>query len=204
MLKNNDKILLIILLLLTGISCSKQEAPEVLPEAAWEITDRERLEACSKVNFTTNLLDHQNTISLFKCTDWDGAFPSFYRGILSIDPVSWNHFFSPVNEIFLNDRERRDRIFDHIRDLDSKRGLDDLSRVMTALNETNFYDGLLNLFNCSENPNRKECRDRDGRHLTKDQIKDLIKLVELKPIFVKALSILIDNSMDTIGEEDES
>lgn len=204
MLKNNDKILLIILLLLTGISCSKQEAPEVLPEAAWEITDRERLEACSKVNFTTNLLDHQNTISLFKCTDWDGAFPSFYRGILSINPVSWNHFFSPVNEIFLNDRERRDRIFDHIRDLDSKRGLDDLSRVMTALNETNFYDGLLNLFNCSENPNRKECRDRDGRHLTKDQIKDLIKLVELKPIFVKALSILIDNSMDTIGEEDES
>ncbi len=186
------------------ISCSKQEAPEVLPEAAWEITDRERLEACSNVNFSTDLLKHQNTIYLFKCTDWDEAFPSFYRGILNIDPISWNHFFGPVNDVFLNDRERRDRIFDHIRDLDSKRGLDDLSRVLTALNETNFYDGLLNLFNCSENPNRKECKDRDGRHLSKKQIKDLIKLVELKPVFIKALSVLINNSMDTIDTDDEA
>jgi hypothetical protein len=202
--KNSKSIFLIFLLLVFAISCSKQEAPEVLPEAAWEITDRERLEACSNVNFSTDLLNHQNTIFLFKCTDWDEAFPSFYRGILNIDPVSWNHFFSPVNEVFLNDRERRDRIFDHIRDLDSKRGLDDLSRVLTALNETNFYDGLLNLFNCSENPSRKECRDRDGRHLSKKQIKDLIKLVELKPVFIKALSVLINNSMDTIGPDDEA
>lgn len=202
--KNNNKIILIFLLLIFAISCSKQEAPEVLPEAAWEITDRERLEACSSVNFTTNLLDHDNTIFLFKCTEWDEEFSSFYRGILNIDPVSWNHFFSPVSNVFLNDRERRDRMFDHIRDLDSKRGLDDLSRVLTSLNETNFYDGLLNLFNCSENSNRKECKDREGRHLTKNQIKDLIKLVELKPVFIKALSVLIDNSMDTIGDDDEA
>ncbi|MBK23739.1 MAG: hypothetical protein CME70_07005 [Halobacteriovorax sp.] len=201
-----NKIILLFLLLFTLLqlgSCQKQSAPEVRPEESWEIRDQERLEACSKVNFTQDLLLHQNTFFLFKCTGWDKTFPSLNRGIQNINPASWNHFFRPIDNAFLNDRQRRDRIFDHIRDLDSKRGLDDLSRVLTALNETNFYDGMRDMFLCAEDRTHKNCEKRRGRELSKEQLKNLVKLVDLKPVAIKALSLLIKESMTSLGENAE-
>jgi len=203
--QKNRTILLFLLLftLLQLGSCQKQSAPEVRPEESWEIRDQERLEACSKVNFTQDLLLHENTFFLFKCTGWDKTFPSLNRGIQNINPASWNHFFRPIDNAFLNDRQRRDRIFDHIRDLDSKRGLDDLSRVLTALNETNFYDGMRDMFLCAEDSTHKNCENRRGRELTKEQLKNLVKLVDLKPVAVKALSLLIKESMTSLGDNAE-
>ena len=204
MLRNKTNILLFIFLQVFVVSCQKQSAPVVSPEDAWVIRDQARLEACSQVNFTKNLLRHKNTYFLFKCTGWDKTFPSLNRGIQNINPDSWNHFFKPVDDAFLNDRERRDRIFDHIRDLDSKRGLDDLSRVLTALNETNFYDGLRDLFLCSEKPNHQKCKERKGRNLSKDEIKSFISLVDIKPVVVKSVSTLIRQLMSSIGDDSDN
>lgn len=192
-----------ILLAASIISCQKQEAPVVSPEESWEIRDLERLEACSKVNFTQDLLRHENAFYLFKCTGWDKLFPSLTRGISNINPESWNHFFRPIDDAFLNDKQRRDRVFDHVRELDSKGGLDDLSRVMTALNETNFYNGLRDLFVCSENPSHPNCKERKGRELSRSQIKDLLRLVELEPVFIKSLAVMINESMHAMGDDTE-
>ncbi len=201
MQKNRAILLLLLSVVLFQLgACQKQSAPDVRPEESWEIRDQERLEACTKVNFTQDLLSHENTFFLFKCTGWDKTFPSLNRGIQKINPASWNHFFKPIDNAFLNDRERRDRIFDHVRDLDKKQGLDDLSRVLTSLNETNFYDGMRDMFLCAEDSTHKDCVNRKGRELTKEQIKNLVKLVDLKPVAIKALSLFIKESMTTLGD----
>lgn len=197
-----SKIKFLLLLAFCGlISCQKQSAPEVDPDEGWRIKDEARLEACTKVNFSKGLLRHENTIFLFRCSGWDEKFPSLNRGINSINPASWNHFFGPVDDAFLNNKEKRDRIFDHIRLLDSKRGLDDLSLVITALNETNFYDGLRNLFACAENVNHASCKNRKEKVLTKKNIKSLITLVDLEPIVIKALATLIREVVHSIGKD---
>lgn len=203
-MQKNRSILFIILILISVSACQKQSAPVVNPEDAWQIRDQERLQACSEVNFTQNLLLHRNTYFLFKCTGWDKKFPSLNRGIQNISPASWDHLFKPIDEVFLNDKQRRDRVFDHVRELDSKRGLDDLSRVITALNETNFYDGLKDLFVCAETPSHPSCEKRNGKELTKEEIKSAIKLVQIEPVALKAIALLISELIDSIGDDSEN
>ena len=198
------KSIFILIFLLQLVSCSKQSPPEVPADEAWKIRDQARLEACSKVNFTKDLLQHENSYFLFKCTGWDKQFPSLNRGIQNINPTSWNHFFKPIDDSFLNDKQRRDRIFDHIRRLDSKRGLDDLSRVITALNETNFYDGLRDMFVCAEDQNHPSRANRKDNPVSKKDIKNLIRLVELKPVAVKSLAVFINELMTSMGDDSES
>ena len=141
-----------------------------------------------------------NVLFLFKCNGWYQQFPSLYKGIKDIDSESWNHIIKPLGTHFLDNRERRDRFFTEIKRLDEDDALDDLSEVLTSLNQTNFYDSFNVMFRCSEDPLLEECHNRAGRILSKSDILNMIEIVNVKPVFYRHLSKVISGFFDGIGE----
>ena len=159
MLKPILLVLFMFSILMAG-SCSKQSAPEIESIETRTREEQQRLEACSVVNFNNGLLEYRNVKNLFQCTKWDKEFPSLFQSINTVTADSWNHVFVPLNDAFLEGQENRNRTFKDIRDLDSVDGLDDLSHVITALNETNFFDSVKSMFKCIENPANDICNGR--------------------------------------------
>ena len=90
----------------------------------------------------------------------------------------WAHLALPFSKVFLADRESRDRVFGYFKELDKAGALDDLSYVLTSLNETNFFDGLLAVFTCAEDPTDSICEGRSPL-LTKEEILKVLNSVEL-------------------------
>ncbi|RPJ79325.1 MAG: hypothetical protein EHM20_01745, partial [Alphaproteobacteria bacterium] len=155
--------LLLLSIYVFALSCQKQTSPDIFQEEAKGAREIERLDACSKVNFNKGVLLYKNTIDLFVCTKWDEEFPHMFQSLKTISAESWDHMMAPVDQAFIENQQRRDQVFKNIRDLDSKGGLDDLSYVITALNETNFFDTTKVLFACVENPLDSQCLTRNGR-----------------------------------------
>ena len=186
-----NKILLITILIITLFSgsCSKQSAPDIAGAETRSREEQQRLEACSNVNFQHEVLGYQNVILLFRCTKWDKDFPNLFASINAIRGDSWNHVFSPINDAFLEGQTRRDKTFKNIRELDNKNGLDDLSYVIVALNETNFFDSVKSMFKCVENPTDELCKDRKNIPLKKS-LKNIIHLIDLNPEAIGELSQL--------------
>jgi len=184
------KTLLFLTILCVG-ACQKQKAPAISDVEKAGREEQERLNACSVVNFNKDVLLYQNVISLFKCTKWDKDFPSLFASLNKISGDSWNHAFRPITENFIDDQKRRDRIFKNIRELDSKGGLDDLSYVIIALNETNFFDSVSLMFECVNDPSKENCESRMKNIPSKAGLKNLIKLVDFKPEVIKDLSFFV-------------
>ncbi|MCO4792703.1 MAG: hypothetical protein KC493_03265 [Bacteriovoracaceae bacterium] len=161
------------------------------------------MKACGKVNFVKNFFSHTNSLNLFQCTGWNGAYPDLYKAVQNIGAKDWNHVFGPFGREFFDNRVRRDRIFRHVKQLDAVNGLDDLGRVMTALNETNFYDSLSILFECAENINSKKCKDRKPNTMTKSQIKDLFKFLIIDSDLYGHSANVVKNATAAIGDEAE-
>jgi len=170
-------------------SCSKQSAPEIESIQTRTRDEQQRLEACSVVNFNNGLLEYRNVKLLFQCTKWDKEFPSLYQSINSITADSWNHIFIPLNDAFLEGQENRNRTFKNIRDLDAGEGLDDLSHVITALNETNFFDSVKAMFKCIENPASEFCNGRKNIP-DKQKLKQIIHILNINEDTISDLSEL--------------
>jgi hypothetical protein len=185
----NFNLIIFCLILFLG-SCSKQSAPVIEGTEVRSNEEQQRLDACSKVNFNQDVLEYQNVNLLFRCTSWDRDFPSLFNSIRNIRAESWNHVFTPINDAFLEDLTRRDRFFKNIRSLDAKNGLDDLSYVLVALNETNFFDSTKAMFKCVENPTDELCINRKNIP-TKSSLKNIIHLVDFDPATIGELSLLL-------------
>lgn len=180
----------IIVLLIFSISCTKQESPEITNSDRLNQNEIDRLEACSKVNFNKGVLLHLNSIYLFKCMRWNEEFPYVYRALKSIQGVHWDQLWEPVDKVFISDIQRRDRFFENIRELDRKNGLDDLSRVIVALNETNFFDSLKEMFACAESRDEKICQERE--HIpSKKSLKEILTAVETSPDAIEKLIYIL-------------
>lgn len=202
------QIFFILSVLLFSFSCAKQEAPVIEGVGARTQKELDRLEACSLVNFNTGVLLHLNTILLFRCTKWDEEFPKMYQALKRIQSSSWDHLMGPINKEFVDNLSRRDRVFKNIRELDAKEGLDDLSRVLVALNETNFFDSVKAMFECVENSSEEVCLSRLGHIPTKKSLKNIVKLVDTDPAtidmgssFVKALNVSIGPNQEQLRTE---
>lgn len=191
-----SKVLIInVLLLLVISSCFKQDSPEVVSDYNPVGSDVDRLESCSRVNFNNGFLRKQNVQDLFSCTKWVQQFPSLSNAINEVDEVQWNNLMEPVSLAFFDNRERRDRVIRELRRLDDRGALESLGRVLTALNETNFYDAFNELFICAEDGDNEACRDRPTGIATKQKIMSLLGLLNrdkeffyhLSQFFVKAL-----------------
>lgn len=183
-------------------SCSKQEAPNLETGEIRTQQEIDRLEACSGVNFSKGVLLHLNMLKLFKCTKWDLEFPHMYQSMKRIQSSSWNHVMGPIDKEFVENLSRRDRVFKNIKDLDSKEGLDDLSRVLVALNETNFFDSAKDMFKCVENASDEVCAERT-KIPSKTSLKNLIKLVDMDPRAIEHASGFIKDLNTAIGSNGE-
>lgn len=196
------QVIFTILLVLFSFSCAKQESPAIESGETRSQREIERLEACSLVNFNKGVLLHLNVVMLFKCTKWDEEFPHMYRAISKVQSYSWNHVMGPIDKEFIENLARRDRAFRNIRELDKKNGLDDLSRVLVALNETNFFDSVKAMFKCVENPAGEECNERE-RIPAKKSLKNIIKLVDIDPETIDQSSMALKLLVQAIGENEE-
>lgn len=195
--------IIIILVAIMQMSCQKQEAPSIETGEIRTQREIERLEACSLVNFNRGVVLHSNTLLLFKCTKWDEEFPHLYSAIKRVQGSSWDHFMGPIDKAFIENLGRRDRVFKNIRELDSKNGLDDLSRVIVALNETNFFDSTRAMFVCIGNPTDETCKDRQGVIPEKKSIKNILKIVDSSPESIERSSRLIKTVIKAIGADQE-
>ncbi len=166
------------------LSCQKQTAPEIVSDQIKTSAELKRLDACSRVNFSKGVILYKNVLDLFVCTKWNEQFPHMYESMQHIEAANWDHLMAPVDHAFIENQQKRDRVFRNIHDLDSKGGLNDLSYVITALNETNFFDSMKALFACAE-PGHDQtdpiCANRSGRIPEKKSLKNIIKLVDIAP-----------------------
>jgi hypothetical protein len=194
---------IVLAIALFTFSCSKQEAPDI--ESSYVRTQQEidRLEACSSVNFNKGVLLHLNVILLFRCTKWDQEFPKMYQAIKRVQSSSWDHFMAPIDKEFVENLNRRDKVFKNIKELDAKEGLDDLSRVLVALNETNFFDSVKAMFKCVENPSEDFCASRVGHIPLQKSLKNIIRIVDTSPETIDKASQFIKMFNVSIGPNQE-
>lgn len=186
-----------------SFSCSKQEAPVIENMQARSTREIERLESCTQVNFDHGVLLHFNMLNLFRCAKWNEEFPSLYSAIKRIPSYSWDHVMAPIDKKFIENMTTRDRVFKHIRDLDSQDGLDDLSRVLMALNETNFFDSVKLMFQCVDDLGLEACRDRVRLTPKRSSLKNIIRLVDTSPEVIDSASVVFQSINKAVGSNQE-
>ncbi|WP_372651946.1 hypothetical protein [Halobacteriovorax sp.] len=196
-----NKSIILILLILLG-SCFKQDAPEVFSDQTRTRRDFEQLKACSSITFYEGFLYRNNLIDLFVCTSWDKKFVKMFKALVDTPEASWNDLVSPIDSVFFGDRERRDRFIKYYQDLDKDGALDDLGRVITALTDTNFYDGINALFECAENNESASCDNRLGS-IDKSDIKNLLLVFDRSPNLLLEIGNVIDEFNNSLGSDSE-
>lgn len=184
------------------LSCQKQSVPDIEKDFK-TVEEQRRLEFCSDVDLTNNILDHYNVQLLFKCMRWDKEFPSLFLAITKIQKHNWNHLMMPLNDAILKNPKQKERFFRNIRELDSVEGLDDLSFVINALTETNFYDATKDLFECIQDPTLKVCDNRQGRIPSKSDLIKILKFLEVEPKALSYTSNFMKHLIIAIGKEGE-
>lgn len=171
--------ILFLLVSIVLLSCQKQKAPNLENQETKRAEDMERLQACTDVNFKKGILLHQNTLLLFKCTKWDIEFPNMYKAMKEIKEGSWNQLFTPINESILDNQVRKNKFFKSIHDLDNNKGLDDLSYVIEALNESNFFDAIKKMFLCIDSPSDEKCEHSIDKIPKRSSIKRILHLLDI-------------------------
>lgn len=189
--------------LILALSCQKQQSPEIAQDTVKGAKEIERMDACSNVNFNKGVLLYQNVQSLFVCTKWDEQFPQMFESIKKVKAADWDHAMAPIDKAFIENQVRRDRVFKNIRDLDSKGGLDGLSYVIVALNETNFFDSTKALFTCVENPTDPICASRLGRIPEKKSLKKIINLIDVSPEAIDNFSTFLKMFVKSLNGHQE-
>ncbi|TNF31991.1 MAG: hypothetical protein EP319_00660, partial [Deltaproteobacteria bacterium] len=182
-------------------SCFKQEAPTVQADIPRSTEELQRLQSCGSVNFIKNFFTHRNVIDLFKCLGWNKSYTSMFKSVETVSEKNWNHLFTPTGREFFDNRVRRDRIFKYVKSLDSKNGLDDLGRVITALNETNFYDSLDVLFKCADMPSLEVCKGRKPHLMNDREIKNLFKFMLIDSDLYGHSANVLRSTVSAIGEK---
>ena len=193
----------ILTLFLIATSCQKQVSPEIARDEVRGSREIERLDACAKVNFNKGVLLYQNVGYLFVCMKWDVEFPHMFDSIKKIRAASWDHLMAPIDQTFITNQKSRNRIFKYIHDLDAKGGLDDLSYVLVALNETNFFDSIKAMFTCVDDPGNLTCSNRTGKIPSKASLMNILKIIDSNPDTIDNLSTFVKHLIKAIGGKQE-
>ncbi len=196
-------ILNLSLLCLFFTGCFKQSPPPLAPDSVRGINDLVRLEACSNLSLNENFLTHKNILALFECTKWDGQFKQLYRSIKSINPNSWEVIFKDIGSEFFDNRARRDRMITSLRRLDSVGALDDLGFVITALNDTNFYNSINEFFICAKTPRSPSCRNRQLQGLTQEDFTRSLALIKQSDEVYLHIIELLKKTIQVVGNDEQ-
>lgn len=200
-MNSGNKFFILICLILLS-SCFKQDTPEVFSDQSRTRRDFDQLKACSTITFYEGFLYRNNLINLFVCTSWDKKFVKMYQALVDTPERSWNDLISPIDSVFFGDRAKRDRFIQYYQDLDNDGALDDLGRVITALTDTNFYDGFNALFDCAENSENPICKNRK-QLIEKNDIKNMLSILDRSPNLLLEIGNIIDNFNDSVGSDAE-
>tara|TARA_R110000868_G_scaffold55424_8_gene172350 strand:+ start:9976 stop:14025 length:4050 start_codon:yes stop_codon:yes gene_type:complete len=186
-------ISILTLLLFVFVSCTKQ-TPSQIEDSYTENIENDRLIACSKMNLFQNLFDHENQLAIFDCTQWSKKFPNMRKQVAKISSEKWNHLLMPLSSEALNDRQVLRQFIGITQKLDDEDGLEDLGKAITALSDTNFYDGMNALFRCAAG---EEC-DREAK-ISKKHVTDSMQALNLVAVenqrIHKLLTPLIYNTV---------
>ncbi len=155
------------------MSCTKQ-TPSQIEDSYTENIENDRLIACSRMNLFQNLFEHENQLAIFDCTQWSKKFPSMRAQVAKIPGEKWNHLLMPLSSEALNDRQILRQFIGITQKLDEEDGLEDLGKAITALSDTNFYDGMNDLFRCAAG---EEC-DRKNR-ISRREVEKSIRTLNL-------------------------
>ncbi|MDC1173827.1 hypothetical protein OAT67_00395 [Bacteriovoracaceae bacterium] len=184
------------------VSCQNQKPSEIEVTSTAVQFSLERAKACQNTNFTKNILSHLNVTSLFKCAGWDKMFPIMNDSLSNINSSNWNHVFEKFDNEIFNNREKREKIFGIIKDLDSKGGLSHLSNVMNSLSETNFYDSMYMLFYCSKHRDDKRCIEREEYILTHEELVAYFQYFKFPKENFQTLAYITQDFTDSVKNVD--
>lgn len=170
----------------------KQE-PAPVEQSYSETIAKSRLDACTEMNLFTNLLDAKNLVAAFDCTEWDKQFPVIRSQLSQFNRENWNNILLPISKYALNDREILRKNIAVTQVLEEQGGLEDFGRVMDALSDNNFYDGMNELFQCA---NGEACTREQAP--SKEEIIDAFGVLEvlreqasqLQVVFVNAIAAM--------------
>ncbi len=150
----------ILILSCFSFGCQKQSPDSINSDYIDSISEVRRGDACQKTTLAEDVFEYENTINLFICTTWDKKFPKMFNSLKKVKKEEWNHLLVPINDNFINDEIVRDRVVSLVSELDRKGGLEDLSQVIVALSDSNFFQHTYNLIKCS-GP-ESDCTNRVG------------------------------------------
>lgn len=167
------KCLTLFALLALMISCTKQE-PKAIEQGFTETIERGRLEACARMNLFSNLFEKKNIVATFDCTAWSKDFPVLRAHVGEFNERAWDNLFLPISKRALNDRNVLKQSIAVTQVLEEQNGLDDLGNVITALSDSNFYDGMNELFSCAAS---EKCQRASAPE--KNDIVDAFGILEL-------------------------
>ncbi len=194
------RIGLYFLILLTMVfACSKQKPSDLQPDYIDSTAELERGEACQKLDLTKDLLELTNSKNLFKCTTWDKNFPNLYSALETVDTQKWNYITAPINQKFLNDKTNRDLIINIVQEMDSKGGLDEFAKVITALSDSNFFGHVSEIFDCADQVGA--CR---GEQVSREDISNFFKFFHLKKADLERANKVITNFVKILNATDMS
>lgn len=178
---------LILIFTIFTVSCWKQSPKEIVKE----LSEQDRLLACSNTNVVKNAFLYKNLVDIFVCTRWNNKFPKIYKGIVDVGEEDWNHLFSPINRELYNDIKTKKLLLGLTGELDDRNGLDDFGRVLTSLSDVNSYNGLYAVFTCANDPSSSICIEREVTGSRSD-IENLIRELDSDPKMLGHILEVID------------
>ena len=190
------------------ISCSKQSPDGIASDYIDSTFDLERGEACRQLDLSKDLLEINNTKNLFVCSNWVERFPTLFKKLTEVDNKKWNYLANPVNNLFFNNKENRNKAIDIVEEMDDKGGLDEFAKVITALSDSNFFGNIHVLFECTKNQEKCQTNQKITREDLKDfysffhaSENDISRLVSSIDDFNKVLSLTGMSFFDALSND---
>jgi hypothetical protein len=194
------RLIFVYILLLSLISCN-QEPVEIDPSENRTV-DPVRLEACGNTSFSKDILERDNSLSLFKCAEWDKLFPAMYEAMGKVSVEQWNHLMMPLDRALLGKKEKRDRLFSSLRKLDQLDALDGLEHLFHGVFTSNVLNAFSEAFICAEDPSLEVCIGRN--QVSKEKIKSMFKDLDIPESDFAKMGLILTNISEIVKNNEDT
>lgn len=186
-----------VFLIFTIVSCSKSE--QFNSEIIHDKNFVKQSKSCKNVDLYNNPLNHNNSVEIFKCFNWDLKYPKLFNYLINTNDQDWNFLVDPINKAFLNDEIKRDEFLSLVGKLKNNDGFDNLHSFVKVLFSNEKLLNLVIELTDSNNQFRKKYIQalRDKSISIKDMIpgmlayRDSLKSIrEYKSLFNSNFNIL--------------
>ena len=181
-------------------SCFKQSSL-LDKKSEFAISKKFDLVSCGDVSLLNDLLKHKNMINLFSCLGWKNELPNLFKLIEQTNEAEWNFLTGPLEDFFLDNKSRRDRVLSEIIQLNNNHALDGVSNLAESFFESGILGGIEKIFQCAENMSTDGC-DQDNR-VSKENILVALQNMQLQKTTYKQLEHLLRNFVNDFKSDPE-